>query len=716
MWRGMGDVHKYGSGWLFSDAWVVVVLVLVDDGGCLSAIVGNFKQAFADFIRLWWFLIFVSHGFGFYEEQLEFRDLLLGVNRQCEVSFEGFIWGFLLFILFFDSMMVAAISETTNQSRPPLLPSEKDNGIIGGNKTTRPKSRQVSSRYLSPSPSPSPSTSSNSSSLPTPTPSRRFPSPLVSRNSTTPAAKRSVSADRRRSTRPDLNLKSNNVGGAGEVSAATKLLVTSTRSLSVSFQGESFSLPISKTKATPTSPNSTTFRKGTPERKRTGTPLRVGDHAENTKPSDQHRWPARTRQSNQTVLSKSLSLDCGVEKSKIIGSGNVIRALHQSMNMDSRRSSIDGGGRLSLDLGNSVLSHPIQQNPNGSPSDTDSVSSGSTSGIQETNRNGPRGAVTSAKFWQETSSRMRRLQDSGTSPGSKLVTPSKLARKFSSDGPLLSPRTTASSPNRMRPSSPSKFMTSSSSSSSVGSSPCRGMVSPRRNSVSGIVNSSNFGDTPSVLSFAVDVRRGKVGENRIVDAHLLRLFYNRQLQWRFVNARNEDTLLKQRRSSEKNLWNAWITISDLRDSVTKKRHRLQLLRQKLKLASILKEQMVFLEDWACLDKDHTISLLGAIEALKASTLRLPVGGAIADLQSMKDVICSALDVMQTMCLSICSLSIKVEEVNSMVSELANVCAKEQALLRICKGLLSMLAALKVKDCSLRTHMLQTKCEKKPPHF
>ncbi|KAI3702344.1 hypothetical protein L6452_28080 [Arctium lappa] len=616
-------------------------------------------------------------------------------------------------------MMVAAISETTNQTRPPLLPSEKDNGI---NKSTRPKSRQVSSRYLSPSPSPS--TSSNSSSLP----SRRFPSPLVSRNSTTPAAKRSVSADRRRSTRPDLNLKSNNAGG-GEVSAATKLLVTSTRSLSVSFQGEAFSLPISKTKATPPSPNSYSVRKGTPERKRTGTPLRGkvesggGDHGENTKPSDQYRWPGRTRQSNQTILSKSVSLDCGVEKNNMIGSGNVIRALHQSMNLESRRASVDG--RLSLDLGNSVeLLKPIQHNPHGNSvhdsstvvhsdltaSDTDSVSSGSTSGVQETfgltrgSGVGGRGMVVSAKFWQETNSRMRRLQDPGppflTSPGSKPPTKLALAKKFSSDSPLSSPRTMAS-PNRMRPASPSKFMTS----------PSRGIISPRRNSVSGTI-STNFSETPSVLSFAVDVRRGKVGENRIVDAHMLRLSYNRQLQWRFVNARTEDTLLKQRHSSEKNLWNAWITISDLRDSVTKKRHRLQLLRQKLKLASILKEQMAFLEDWASLDKDHSVSLLGAIEALKASTLRLPVGGAIADLQSMKDVITSALDVMQSMCLSICSLCVKVEEVNSMVVELANVCAKEQAWLRICKGLLSMLAALKVKDCSLRTHMLQTKCVKK----
>ncbi|XP_071729938.1 QWRF motif-containing protein 2-like [Rutidosis leptorrhynchoides] len=619
-------------------------------------------------------------------------------------------------------MMVAATSETTNQTRPPLLPSEKDNS--NKSSTTRPKLRQVSSRYLSPSPSTSNSNStSNLSSLPTPTSSRRFPSPLVSRNTTTPAAKRSVSADRRRSTRPDLSLKPNNAASGGDVSAATKILVTSTRSLSVSFQGSAFSLPISKTKETPQSPNLSSVRKGTPERKRFGTPVRgkidygAGDHGENTKPVDQHRWPARTRQSNQTVLSKSLSLDVGVEKSNIIGSGNVIKALHQSMNLDSRRSSIDGG-RLSLDLGNCV----IQQNPNGNSvndscmvqsdltSDTDSVSSGSTSGVQEgfgSNRlhGGPRGMVGSAKFWQETNSRMRRLQDPGapfsTSPGSKLVTPSKmaLAKKFSSDSPLSSPRTMAS-PNRMRPASPSKFMTSSGVFS-----PSRGMVSPRRNSVSGTISTS-FNETPSVLSFAVDVKRGKVGENRIVDAHLLRLFYNRQLQWRFVNAATEDTLLKQRHNSEKNLWNAWITISDLRDSVTKKRHRLQLLRQKLKLAAILKEQIAFLEEWACLDKDHSISLLGAIEALKASTLRLPVGGAIADLQSMKDVIGSAVDVMQAVCSSTCTLGVKVEEVNSKVNELANVCAKEQALLRLCNGLLSTLAALKVKDCSLRTHMLQ----------
>ncbi|XP_011092515.1 QWRF motif-containing protein 2 [Sesamum indicum] len=647
-------------------------------------------------------------------------------------------------------MMVAAVSEAASTTsdpqnpkttasqddehsrRPPLLPSEKDNSNAVADNQRKPKSRIVSSRYMSPSTSTSTSNSSSVSS--SSSSSRRYPSPLLSRNSTPASnapslgAKRSVSVDRRRPAAarpliPDLDSKN---GNCSEVSAATKLLVTSTRSLSVSFQGEAFSLPISKTKGAPSSPNLSSVRKGTPERRRSSTPLRgkvdgVGDQVENSKPADQHRWPAR----NRLVNPLSRSLNCsggGGERSKLIGSGESIRALQQSM-IEERRPSLDG--RLSLDLGNSELLKAVPRADDGNSvnnelsmpsdltaSDSDSVSSGSTSGVQECDgasngQNGRRGIVVSAKFWQDTNSRLRRLQDPGSplspTPGSKLIVPPKL-RRYSSDGPLssLSCQRTMSSPVRggIRSASPGKLMTP------VGSSPSRGHSPSRiRNAVSTISN--NFVETPSVLSFAVDVRRGKVGKNRIVDAHLLRLMYNRYLQWRFVNARTQAILLVQRHIAEKNLWNAWITISDLRDTVTKKRHRLQLLRQKLKLASILKGQVTFLEDWALLEKDHSTSLLGAIESLKASTLRLPVvGGAIADAQSLKDAIGSAVDVMQGMGSSLCSLLPVVEELNSLVTELAKMAAKERASLEQCTEFISLLAAIQVRDSSLRAHIIQ----------
>ncbi|GER42879.1 hypothetical protein STAS_19692 [Striga asiatica] len=467
----------------------------------------------------------------------------------------------------------AAASQNEHPKRPPLLPSEKDNSNGAPNKNPRkPKSRVVSSRYMSPSTSStstsnSSSISSSSSSSSSLSASRRFPSPLISRNSNPPSStpsllpKRSVSADRRRPTPlraaarpllPDLDTAKNS--HAPEISSAARLLVTSTRSLSVSFQGEAFSLPISKTKTTPSSPNLSTVRKITPERRRNSTPSRTkveGDHIESSKPSDQHHlWPARTRLVTATSLSRSF--DCT-------------------------------GNSNGNSVGNNGLSLPCNQ----IPSDSDSVSSDSTSGAQECGLNGPKGLAISARFWQETNSRLRRLQDPGsplsTSPGSKLIVPPKVKR-YSSDATLMSSPRTVSSPLRgaTRAASPGKLM-----------SPLRAHSPSRiRNAVSTICNS--FLDTPSVLSFAVDVRRGKVGENRIVDAHLLRLLYNRHLQWRFVNARTEDVLLVQKHGTEKNLWNAWIAISDLRDTVTKKRHRLQLLRQKLKLASILRGQVSFI--------------------------------------------------------------------------------------------------------------------------
>ncbi|XP_021729654.1 LOW QUALITY PROTEIN: QWRF motif-containing protein 2-like [Chenopodium quinoa] len=640
-------------------------------------------------------------------------------------------------------IMVAAISEfgtprNPANSRPPLLQQERENGVHQQQQQQqqqprRLRPREVPSRYMSISSSSANSstttstttTNSTSSTSTSSSISRRFPSPVIARNNRTPVTpKRSQSVDRRRSG----TVKPTPVANASEISAATKLLVTSTRSLSVSFQGESFSLPISKTKAVNQgNGNSNSARKATPERRR-GTPVKgkvdgggdqVDNSNSNSKPGDQHRWPARNRELN--MLSRSL--DCSNNESKeYLGSSVVARALKDSFLDESRRASFDG--ILNLDSSNGDVLNGIRGamdensvNDSSVPSDltasdTDSVSSGSTSGAQDVNngshgRSVPRGIVVSARFWQETNMRLRRLQDPGLglspSPTSKFSAPPKLSqsKKFS-DGPMSSPRA-MSSPIRgaVRAASPSKLM------NTPVSSPMRGVSPSRvRSSIGSSVGCSPW-DTPSVLSFAVDVRRGKVGENRIVDAHQLRLLYNRQLQWRFVNARADDALSVQRQNAEKNLWNAWIAITALRDSVRHKRTQVQLLRQKLKLSSILRGQMAYLEEWSLLDKDHTNSLLGAIEALKASTLRLPVvGGATVDIRSVKEAVGSAVDVMQSMASSTCSLLTKVEEVNSLVAELSNIATKERVLLEKKQGVLSMLAAMQVKDCSLRTHTLQ----------
>ncbi|KAL6013135.1 hypothetical protein ACLOJK_003627 [Asimina triloba] len=645
-------------------------------------------------------------------------------------------------------------------NRTPLLPSEFDNGGAGRHPPARPNSRFVASRYMS-------SSSSSSSSS-----GRRFPSPLVSRTAAAAATpsqpsvpKRAQSVERRRPTTPLPDSRNGNAAAAAvaESLAAAKVLRTSCRSLSVSFQGESFSLPISKVKAVPAStplpqPNS---RKLTPERRRTGAgaataPVRR-DQAENSKPAEQQRWPAR----NRHVDPLSRSLDFGNDRKVGVGGfGSAVRAtLQQSMIDDGPRASFDGLLRSHPDSCNADLDNGSPVASDLTASDTDSVSSGSNSGMPEfigiaQGRATPRGIHTPARFLNEASSHLRPSAEPNLPLSTMVSQPKPIPpKKGVMDSSLMSPRMTSrplSSPLRSSARAPSPSKLHPSSPSTSVSSPARGMGNPlwMRNS-SVISQMSN--NTPSVLSFAADVRRWKIGENRIEDAHLLRLLYNRLLQWRFINARADAAIFIQRLTAEsadglslflrsgaldgegwrlevhclngkaakcfrlmlwltslmqvkhdavvmlttlKILYSAWEATSELRDSVTAKRIHLQLLRQHSKLSAILKPQMSYLEEWALLDTDHSNSLSGAIEALKASTLRLPViGGAKADIQRMKDAICSAVDVMQATGSTICPLLAKLEGMNSLAVELANVTALEQAVMEQCKRLLSSIAAM-----------------------
>lgn len=188
---------------------------------------------------------------------------------------------------------------------------------------------------------------------------------------------------------------------------------------------------------------------------------------------------------------------------------------------------------------------------------------------------------------------------------------------------------------------------------------------------------------------------------------MLRLLHNRHLQWRFMNARATAATRIQRIVVEKKLFTAWTITSGLRDSVVNKRIKQQLLTQDLKLTTLLKGQMGYLDEWSLMEKDHLSSLLGSNEALKASILRLPVvDGARADLQEVKDTVCSTVDVMKAMGSSICSLLSKVEGTSSLVSELAKVAAQEQSLLDQARALLCKVAEMHVLQCSLQGHIVQ----------
>ncbi|KAJ8460586.1 hypothetical protein OPV22_033512 [Ensete ventricosum] len=555
-----------------------------------------------------------------------------------------------------------------------LIPSE-DNAASGAG---RARTRKVNSRFLSSYSYPSSSTSTSCSSTTTfsSSSSRRFPSPFPQ----SVAQKRSHSVAR---ARPSTTV-AHPCPTPAEPSAAARTLCM-TRSLSVAFQGESFFYQTSRAK--PASPTS--------ERRRHGATCallaKAGDHLENSRSSDSHHlWPA-SRAPPSNLLTRSLNCSSGKQEPILA----TVRLLEKSMMFD------DTPRRALFDQGDLSAS-----------SDTDSVSSGSNSGTPEFSvlpraKVTPRGISVPARFWQETNNRLYRHPEPcspSSSPDARPMVQPKLGmvKKLSVDNPLSCPRPASLLHGTMAPSSLSKPIIS----------PSRGMASPLRTRSNVLLSSSPFGqpgNAPSIISFSTEVRRAKKGENRIEEAHLLRLLDNRHLQWRCVNARAYSALLMQKLAVEKKLYDAWITTSKLRDSITIKRIKLQLLTQNLKLTSILNGQMACLDEWSVMEKDHSSSLWGSIEALNASTLRLPVvSGAKADILEVKDAVGSTVDMMQAMESSIFSLLSKVEGMSSLVSDITKVAAQERALLDRSRDLLSTVAAMHVKQCSLQGHLIQLK--------
>ncbi|GAB2218225.1 hypothetical protein Droror1_Dr00001444 [Drosera rotundifolia] len=534
--------------------------------------------------------------------------------------------------------------------------------------------------------------------------SRRSQSPKVARTvNPLPllAPKRAVSAERKRPSTPpspigpstpvqdtNVELSSRKVAGSR---LPEGLWPSTMRSLSVSFQSDTISIPVSKKekpashtlsdRALKSSSNvahrqgetTSVVRKPTPERKRS--PMKgkgSSNQSENSRPDalqswliDQHRWPSRA---SGKVTSNLLSrgLDLGNKSSKSSNS-----SFSTPGKSSLRRLSDEGIPRPSVKSTSDAESLSLMEEIREMELDMKSIDD-MLVGITEMRRLSTSSTNSSEKAAPVTPKITTRLL-----PGTRLPSPS---RTSTSRGMASPSRTRPSTPTASRGTSPSRIQPSS----------------PTRKPSS-----------TSVLSFIVDIKKGKKGANQLDDAHQLRLFYNRYLQWRFANACADDVLSLQKITVEQTLYNVWRTTLSLRESLITKQIELQRLQLELNLNLVLSEQLAYLEDWALLERDHSTSLAGVVKDLEASTLRVPVtGGAKTDTESLKAAISSALDVMQAMGSSVSSVLPKVEETHYLVSELAERASYEKTMLDESESLLASLAVLQVREQSLRTQLIQ----------
>ncbi|MED6145356.1 hypothetical protein PIB30_024402 [Stylosanthes scabra] len=552
--------------------------------------------------------------------------------------------------------------------------------------TRRSTTRQVTSRYNSPSPlatrdltsrhrSPSPSPASSSRRFPSPNPTKASSRPKYS-ESKRPSTPPSPPQPPPRPSTPvrdsslDFKLSSRRAAAAATAAAGGSRLPESLwpstmRSLSVSFQSDSVPIPVSKkskpvTSLRPAHKQAETLpvRKPTPERKRS--PLKV-NHSENSKPIDTlpskfidpHRWPSRIR---GKVSSMALNRSVDLAATSDVISKPLRRASSEAITLFPRVGS--GNTRAEVKSGDDFPPQQVLRQQKSLPVTPSGKSGAGFTGV-----------------------RSRSLPVPGSQSHSGLPNRNSVLSSSSSRG---------MSPCRSRPSTPP---------------PPRGVsVSPSR-----IRSSSSSSNSNSVLSFIADFRKGNKAAANLEDAHRLRLLYNRYLQWRFANARAEAALYIQNVIVERTLYDVWRTTLSLLESVIRSRIDLQQRKLELKLNSILNDEMTFLDDWAVFERDHGDALSGAVQDFKASTLCLPVaGGAKVDIEHLKAAICQAVDVMQAMGSTICSLLLRVEGMNNLISEVAIVAAKEKAMLDECELLLASVAAIQVEESSVRTHLMQIK--------
>ncbi|KAF2318136.1 hypothetical protein GH714_000599 [Hevea brasiliensis] len=202
-------------------------------------------------------------------------------------------------------------------------------------------------------------------------------------------------------------------------------------------------------------------------------------------------------------------------------------------------------------------------------------------------------------------------------------------------------------------------------------------------------------------------RKGRKILSHQESVHSLRLLHNHYLQWRYANAKAEASIKSQRRETERTIYSLGVKISELYDSVERKRIELGLLQRAKTLCAILEAQMPYLEEWSTLEPDYSISLSEAMQALLNTSLRLPISGNVkADVREVGEALNSAMKLMELIAIQIQSFMPKAEEMDILISELASLSGGERALIEECGDLLYITRKSQVEECSLRGQLIQ----------
>ncbi|KAL9380058.1 hypothetical protein Peur_028540 [Populus x canadensis] len=197
-------------------------------------------------------------------------------------------------------------------------------------------------------------------------------------------------------------------------------------------------------------------------------------------------------------------------------------------------------------------------------------------------------------------------------------------------------------------------------------------------------NPSRTKGVEKLLNMGLDLFKGKKslssssllsGSGNVENIHQLRMLHNRLMQWRYANVRAATVNLNINKQVE------------------------------IKL----------LEAWGDMERQHLSSVSKTKECLYSVVCRVPlIEGAEVDPQSASIALRHASDLSASIKSALSSFSPSAEQTVALLSQLAEVVAQEKLLVEECLELLQTVSALQIQEKSLKCYIIQFNSKQQQP--
>ncbi|XVE56401.1 hypothetical protein DITRI_Ditri04bG0005900 [Diplodiscus trichospermus] len=205
-------------------------------------------------------------------------------------------------------------------------------------------------------------------------------------------------------------------------------------------------------------------------------------------------------------------------------------------------------------------------------------------------------------------------------------------------------------------------------------------------------------------------KQKKVSPIQEEEYHRFRVYYNRMLQWRFVNPRAEVAMAAAKIDAQDKLFGVWLRILKIRNSNLEKRILLQKLIHEIKLYQIVGPQVCLLNEWMKLEGKNYEAVSRVIRKLSAILVRVPlIQDAKADVESIHEALSAAIAVMDGIEANITKIFSQqpVEKMLYLLTELISMMEQEKECLEEMEKVITLVPPLAlVSEQSLRAHLIQ----------